>query len=140
VKRTVAVAVLAIGALALAGCASAPAGASVGVWQLTEPESIDAATTILELEVTRLECAGGVTGEVLEPVVTFEPDRILIRTDVLPLPEGAYDCQSNDWVPVTVELSEAIGDRHLMDAACLDDEAASTVFCEDGGVRWSPPS
>lgn len=30
--------------------------------------------------------------------------RIAIATDVAPLPDGPYTCQSDDYVPITVEL------------------------------------
>jgi hypothetical protein len=136
---------LAIAAARLAGCAAAEppgnaAAPSIGIWELSDIDAVDAASERLDVEVTRLECSGGVTGEVLEPVVTLEADRILIRTDVAPLPDGAYTCQGNDRVPVTIELGEPIGDRELVDAACLDEAAASTGFCQDDGVRWTPPS
>jgi hypothetical protein len=143
-------AVAAILALGLAGCGAPapgaggggespePDGPSIGVWELSDIEAVDATTERLDVEVTRLECSGGVTGEVLEPVVTLEADRILIRTDVAPLPEGNYDCQGNDRVPVTIELGEPVGDRELVDAACLEETASSTGFCQDDGVRWRP--
>jgi hypothetical protein len=140
VNRAVATLVLAIGAVLLAGCSPALSPPGLGVWQLTNVDSVEPSTESLDIEVSRLECSGGVTGEVLEPVVTFEPGRILIRSDVAPLPDGAYDCRGNDWVAVAVELGESVGDREIVDAACLDERAASTVFCEDGGVRWSPSS
>ena len=124
--------------VALAGCAAALTNPGVGIWQLKDADAVDATTHTLDIEVSRLECSGGETGEVLDPVVTIEDDRILIRTDVAPLPEGAYGCPDNDWVRVTIELGEPLGDRELVDAACLDDRAVSTVFCEDDGVRWRP--
>ncbi|WP_425863511.1 hypothetical protein [Arthrobacter sp. TWP1-1] len=92
----------------------------------------------LELGVSRASCAGGVTGEVLTPKVTFEAGRITVKTDVAPLPEGGYDCQGNDFVPITVELQERVGERELFDAICLDCAFLTTAFCVDGGVRWRP--
>jgi hypothetical protein len=144
-ERTLWALVLAVAAVTLAGCVAAPPpppppGPSVGIWELSDIDAVDATTERIDVEVTRLECSGGVTGEVLEPVVTLEADRILIRTDVAPLPDGAYTCQGNDRVPVTIELGEPIGDRELVDAACLDEAAASTGFCQDDGVRWVPPA
>jgi hypothetical protein len=70
--------------------------------------------------------------------VTFEAGRITIQTDVAPLPEGGCDCQSNDFVPITVELQERVGDRELFDAICLDSDRLTHSYCMDGGVRWRP--
>lgn len=134
----------------LAGCASSPqqqqpapapqqGSAAVGVWELSNSDEVDAQSTSLELGVVRLECAGGETGVVLEPEVFYEEDRILIRTDVAPLPPAeGYDCQGNDTVPLTVQLSEPVGERELVDAACLEGEAVGTSHCDDQGVRWLP--
>lgn len=102
------------------------------------PESVTAQTTTLHVSVSRASCAGGVTGEVLEPQVSIQADRITIRTDAKPLPDGAYTCQSNDWVPVTVELQEPVGNRKLFDALCLDSARLTHSHCMDGGVRWRP--
>jgi hypothetical protein len=116
---------------------SAPLPPALGLWELADPSSVTSESTTLDLGVTRLECSSGVTGAVLEPRVTYEAERILIRTDVAPLGLDAADCQGNDVVPIVVELTEPVGDRDLVDAACADERAAGTVFCEDDGVRWS---
>jgi hypothetical protein len=84
----------------------------------------------------RMDCSGGKTGTVLDPRVQIEPERIIIRAYVRRLPPGAYTCPGNDEVPVTIELQGPIGNRKLVDAACLEDRAARTAFCLDGGVRW----
>ncbi len=122
--------------------ASAPDGSasegSTGIWELLDAAEVGPDSTELRLGVTRLECAGGETGTVLEPDVQFERGRIVIRTDVEPLTGDAYDCQGNNTVPVVVELSEPVGNRDLVDAACLGGEAVTTAFCADGPVRWSP--
>jgi hypothetical protein len=111
---------------------------STGVWELLDAAEVGPDSTALRLGVTRLECASGETGTVLEPDVQFERGRIVIRTDVEPLTGGAYECQGNNTVPVDVELSEPVGNRDLVDAACLGGEAVTTAFCADGPVRWSP--
>lgn len=107
-------------------------------WEVPEDHLLDPGTTFLVLEVTRLDCAGGVTGEVLEPVVDFADDRVEIRTDVAPLPEGTYSCQGNDAERIEVELREPLGVRELVDAACVEGEAVATAACEES-VRWAPP-
>lgn len=123
----------------LAGCSSGP-GASdaptrgdTATWELRGDVSADSRT--LEIGVTRLGCADGVTGAVLEPQVTYEEDRVVIEVDVEALDDGAYTCPSNDVVPVLVELDEQVGDRSLVDGACLDGDAVTTSFCVDQS-RW----
>lgn len=128
------------GAILLLGGCSTPGETrpGTGTWELFEPGGIAPESTTLYLGVTRLECSGGATGMVLDPEVRYEQDRILIRTNVEPLPEGAYDCQGNDSVPVTVKLAEPVGEKELVDAVCLDGDAVGTQPCVDGGIRWRP--
>ena len=88
--------------------------------------------------VERLGCSGGETGEVLQPTVSADEERIVVTFSVESLPPGAYTCPGNKAVPYVVELDEPIGNRQLVDGACLSGEAASTSACSDGAVRWSP--
>jgi hypothetical protein len=84
--------------------------------------------------VTRLDCNGGVTGEVLEPTVEVDNAEIVVTFTVKAAPGG--DCPTNDQVPFVVDVGQPIGARRLLDGACRPTgEAASTSFCEDGGVR-----
>lgn len=80
-------------------------------------------------------CASGFTGTVLEPQVTYEAEQIVITTVVEPLDDEAATCPSNEWVAATVELSEPIGDRELIDGLCLEAEYAGTAHCMDP-ARW----
>lgn len=115
-----------------------PAEGSTAVWTTddTAPPSRDSESfTAL---VTRLECSSGQTGEVLEPHVTADGDRIVVTFTVAPLPEGGYECPSNDQVPYTVQLEEPIGERTLVDGACLSGPALTTSFCTEGPTRWAP--
>jgi len=109
-----------------------------GVWQLAEPESVSPTSTSLKLKVTRLECASGHTGRILKPVVSLGTNDIVIRTDVADRHSRADTCQGNDSVTVTVDLSEPVGDRALIDAACLAGEAVRGRQCAQGAVRWRP--
>jgi hypothetical protein len=118
--------------------ASRSATGDTATWELLNPADVAEDGTTLLLGVTRLGCAGGQTGVVLEPSVTVEPERIVIRTDVEELPPGDYSCQGNDVVPVSVEFQQPIGGRELVDAACLDGEAVRTAMCMEGAVRWRP--
>jgi len=114
----------------------APKAGVTGTWSLLNPADVSPFARTLRIGVMRMDCSGGKTGTVLAPRVQIEPERIVIRADVARLPPGAYTCPGNDAVPVTVELRGPIGNRKLVDAACLEDRAARTAYCLDGGVRW----
>ncbi|KRC88917.1 hypothetical protein ASE25_13990 [Terrabacter sp. Root85] len=103
-------------------------------------EALTQDSTHIELSVTRLDCASGKTGTVLEPEVRFEAARVIITASVAPLPQGVgYNCQGNDSVSVSVDLDEPVGQRSLVDGTCLGGEAANTAVCvDDAGVRWKP--
>jgi hypothetical protein len=136
--------------LILAGCAApaptaqptrAPvAGSSPAVWTLASEfaSGIAPGSTSIEIAASRLECSSGVTGELFPPTISYEPERVLVKVTDAPLPDGAYECPSNDLVSVTVTLTEPLGDRDLVDETCLSEPAMSTSFCEDNGIRWSP--
>ena len=109
-------------------------------WELLDPAGVNPTSQWLQVGVTRLDCSGGETGEVLEPQVSYDDERIVIRTDVEKLPDGNFDCQGNDVVPVEVHLDQSIGGRDLVDAACLKGEAAETAACAQPSVRWISPA
>ena len=124
--------------LLLAACGSATDAGSgssgdPATWELRQ--DVTETNESLDIGVTRLGCASGVTGEVLEPRVTYEAERIVVEVDVALIGDGAHNCQGNDVVPVTVPLDEPVGQRQIVDGACLDGEAATTLFCESE-VRW----
>ena len=120
---------------------TAPMPANLGdtaTWTLAAPDAVNAATTSLSLNVTRLGCAGGKTGAVLEPTFSTSNTQIIIRANVKPAPTGSARCPGNDSVQVTLTLNEPIGDRDLLDAACLEGDAVRTSFCAEGAARWTP--
>jgi len=64
---------------------------------------------------------------------------IVVTFTVEAIAPGGHTCPGNDEVPFIVDLGEAVGDRELVDGACLSGgEAASTSFCAQGGTRWTP--
>jgi len=107
-------------------------------WTLAHSDRVNREATSIDILVTRLECANGTTGELMEPVVSMGTDDIVVRTDAVPNPPGGYVCPANDSVAVTVTLSEPIGDRTLIDAACLAGDAVRTSYCQAGAIRWAP--
>lgn len=111
-----------------------PLVGSAATWELANAKQVNSESTTLELSVTRAECGSGQTGELLEPVVSMGPRAIVIRVDAAPI-EGAHSCQGNDAVPVKVALTEPVGDRDLIDAACLLGPAIRTEPCGSGAVR-----
>lgn len=110
----------------------------IATWVPTQPDSIDPHTQHLEIFVTRLECASGKTGELLKPVISVGDKDIVIRVDAKVRPAGADTCQSNAPVRVSIQLPGPLGNRSLVDAACLAGEAVRTAACADGAVRWKP--
>lgn len=108
--------------------APAPSG-DPATWQLIVPDDVTSDSTTLEVEVTRADCANGVTGELLAPVITYQATQVIIRIDAEPSALETANCMSNDAVPVTVTLSEPVGQRKLIDGACLSTDAKRSVEC-----------
>lgn len=122
-----------------ASAASSEAPQSIGVpatWQIANSDAVGPDSTNFRVEVTRLECASGVTGTLLDPVVVYEPDQIIIQIDAEPREAAVATCQGNNSVPVTIELTEPIGQRTLIDGACVNTSARETAPC-DTSVRAS---
>lgn len=107
-------------------------------WVVLDPAAVTTASTSLELAVTRADCASGVTGAALDAVVEYERDRVVIHTRVEKNGPGVHTCQGNDSVDITVELTEAVGDRVLFDAFCLESANESNAACTPEGARWRP--
>lgn len=116
-----------------------PLAGDVATWSLAPDELLDPKTTSLVVEVTRLGCASGTTGTVLDPQLQYDDTQVLLRTDVEKIGPGAHDCQGNDAVPVEIHLDQPLGVRALVDAACLQGEAVGTAACTEA-VRWAPPA
>ncbi len=116
-----------------------PLAGDVATWSLAPEELLDPKTTFLIVEVTRLGCASGITGTVLDPQIQYDETQVLLRTDVERIGPGAHECQGNDAVPVEIHLDQPLGVRELVDAACLQGEAVGTAACSEA-VRWAPPA
>jgi len=92
-------------------------GAGAATWVLAPGQEVDRESTTFEAAVTERACSGGSSseGRIREPVIIYEPDRVLVIFTVDPLPDGAYTCPGNPPTQVPVELSEPLGDRQLLD-------------------------
>lgn len=108
-------------------------------WELLDASDVSVDTTILEVGAVRLECASGVTGELLDPVIVYESDQVVITIDAASNGTGGATCQGNDVVPVTVKLSEPLGERNLVDGACVPMEMHGIAPCVTS-ERASAPS
>lgn len=118
-----------------------PPGATA-VWETSPSSPPGAGQATFVAMVSRLGCSGGRTGQVLSPVVVEEAEQVVVTFTVEPLPseDGDHTCQGNPPVRHVVTLSRALGDRLLLDGACLSGEASTTSFCTSGAVRWPAPS
>ncbi|MGP5070905.1 hypothetical protein ACTXOR_00725 [Arthrobacter rhombi] len=127
--------------LLLAGCsAPAPSGSVTAAWDLRTPQKVTPDSTSLDVDVYRLECSGGTTGTVERPHVAYEPERILVHGLLSDLPDGNSTCLGVSPAPTTINLSEPVGHRAIVDASCLEEDNTDLTGCEDQGIRWRPSS
>jgi hypothetical protein len=138
--RAIAAATFLVAVAACSGCAlTAPASdRAFAVWQLSPEQSLTEGATVYIAVVSRLGCNGGVTGSVNSPDIDISEAEVVVTFFVSPGEPQVADCQGNDQIDYEVTLPEALGDRKLVDGACESAEAESTVYCDDGGVRYSP--
>jgi hypothetical protein len=107
------------------------------VWWLSGDSELTSKTSSFTAIVSRLGCNSGVTGNVLEPQLDYGDTQVVVTFEVELASGGAHFCQSNREVPYEVVLLEPVGDRELVDGACLaEGEARTTSHCAQGGVRW----
>jgi signal peptidase I len=128
-----------IGRSSIVGVVTVPP--SVGApatWELAPGATVAATTRTFSADVTRAACNSGQTGEVLEPTVTFGADDVVVTFRVEPGISGGT-CQGNQAVRFVVDLGRPLGHRRLVDGICaVDADAASSAYCSDAGVRFSP--
>ncbi|MCW2751710.1 MAG: hypothetical protein JWR83_2820 [Aeromicrobium sp.] len=131
-------ALLAAAALASAttSCGLFSDDTAAATWTIAAHQDLNAQSTQFTVLVSRLGCNNGETGEVVEPDVTFEEDRVILTFEVTPGEPSSATCPSNNTVPYDVALREPLGDRALVDGECLKGEAKTTAFCTDDGVLY----
>lgn len=112
----------------------------VAVWKLQSATDVDTSSTTFTALVNRLGCSGGVTGEVLEPIIDAGETEVVVTFFVAALDSDLEQtCPDNDEVPYEVILDEPIGQGELLDGSCRSGgEASSTSFCAAGAARWVP--
>lgn len=105
------------------------------IWRPAPEQSLGAQTESLAVQVQRIGCNDGVTGDVLPPVIRYEEARIIVSYFVSPIQDGVHNCQSNEIVEVELQLSEPLNNRELVDGNCLGTEYESMPLC-DGETTW----
>ncbi|MEM7337482.1 MAG: hypothetical protein AAF467_02475 [Actinomycetota bacterium] len=89
--------------------------------------------TELALLINEQACASGeapIDREIV-PVITEAAESVTIVVLVAPV-EGGADCPSNPWHPITVELSEPLGSRQLVDGHQFPTEPVGPIETLDG--------
>jgi len=76
-----------------------------------EPESTDEA---FEVQATWGACNGGVGPKDPQPVVKYSAETLTLTVWANTPEPGAHRCQANPWIPVTVNLTEPLGDRDVV--------------------------
>ena len=85
-------------------------------WELAPHERPTSASTELDVVVYEQACASGQSpeGRIVGPEIEYDVGVVSITFHVTPLP-GAGDCQLVPGVPMTVQLTEPLGDRRIND-------------------------
>lgn len=136
--RRTALALTACTAILLSGCSGGTGDFPVATWRIDDASPPDPEATSVDVLVTRLECSGGITGEVNDPTVTETADEVVVIFTVEDLGLDAANCQGNPEEPASFSLDDPLGERRLIDGQCADGlEAATSSFC-DTDVRWEP--
>jgi len=114
--------------LLLAGCAQGPSSAapsvsapSIGRWGLNPQAMPSAEGRSVSVGVWEVPCSSGrdISGKILPPDISYEPSRVTVTIwlEALPAlgPDEAFECPLVGPFPYTIELSEPLGDRQLVD-------------------------
>lgn len=77
---------------------------AAAVWTAAPNQSLEPGTSEFTVLVSRLGCNNGVTGEVLEPDVRLDAQRVVLTFAVEPNEPSAANCLGNDQVRFDVTL------------------------------------
>lgn len=106
------------------------AGLNDADWLLDPDKSVpEPSSRSIDVLVTERECASGRSsvGRVVGPAIRYEADRVLVALGVIPQAGDFADCQGNPATPMSIELSEPLGNRILVDAGHLPFVDVTTV-------------
>lgn len=85
-------------------------------------------TTEIKGFVMETACASGQSpeGRVNQPIVEYGADAVTVTFTVTPRP-GGQDCQGNPEFPITLTLTEPLGERALLDGGTTPPRDATTT-------------
>lgn len=95
-------------------------GLSLATWVLDPAlPAPDASTTRVSALVTERACTGArpMGGRLQPPRISSTETEVIVVFAAIPLEGDAFDCPGNPTARVEFELSEALGDRRLLDGA-----------------------
>jgi hypothetical protein len=92
----------------------------LGPADLTLPSQPPAGATSIDLLVHERACASGQSAEGRVEIIDVQEteDQVRLRIGVRPR-EGGQDCPGNPPTPFTVDLSEPLGERKIVDASIV---------------------
>jgi hypothetical protein len=94
--------------------------AKVARWAPAPDADVGPEVTTIPILVNEMECASGQSaeGRVLEPAVDYRDDAVVVTVRVIPL-GGAQTCPGNPNTPASLELTEPLGERVLLDGGAI---------------------
>lgn len=94
----------------------------LATWRIDPARPPDPSSTALQIEIAEIDNGCDPRGLTLPPEIAYNPDQVVIMLSIL---EIGGRCRGNPYYPITIELSEPLGSRALVDGL-------------DHGVRWPP--
>lgn len=89
----------AVGGVLLGGCGALPGDTAAASWKIAPGEEIGPTSEQLQVLVTRVGCNSGVTGNVEEPEIEVNSDRVIVTFVVTPGEPGSANCQATQTCP-----------------------------------------
>ncbi len=105
------------------------AGAGPATWWVAGGAPLAPETTEIDGILMETSCASGQSpeGRVNDPVIDYGAEAVTVTFTVVPPPGDAHDCPSNPEFPVTITLSEPLGERQLLDGGSTPPRDATTT-------------
>ena len=115
--------------IAYQGCFPRIADVSVATWWVDPAAgALASETTVIPALLNEQACASGQTpeGRVLEPVIEYRADAVLVTISVTHR-IGGQDCPGNPDFPIEITLAEPLGTRALFDGSSTPPRDATTA-------------